>query len=175
MFYGKRQLILTCIAAILAGTVLHFVYDWMPCAITALISPINESLWEHTKIIFWPYLAAAILLNHDRPGGIYPWLLTLPALCAIMLLTAYLYHIPLHGDRMWVDIGIFVAVMVLGFWLPVQMSTPFSAGKKVISILMTLVLFLMIVGFTLYPPKMLLFQELSSYDQTTGQTPCCLI
>lgn len=28
MFYGKRALILTCLLAMLAGTGLHFLYEW---------------------------------------------------------------------------------------------------------------------------------------------------
>ena len=72
MFYSKRQLILTWIAALLAGCVLHFLYDWFPGAATALVSPVNESLWEHVKLVFWPYLGAALVLNRDRPGGTRP-------------------------------------------------------------------------------------------------------
>lgn len=143
MYYGKRTLILTCLAAMAAGTVLHFVYQWFPCAVTALFAPINESLWEHTKLILWPYLASAILLNRGRPGGIYPWLLTLPVLYAVLLGTGYLYHIPLSGEAMWVDITIFVVVMVLGFWLPTLSSQPFGTPKKAVSLLITLVLILM--------------------------------
>lgn len=162
MYYGKRTLILTCLAAMVAGTVLHFVYQWFPCAVTALFAPINESLWEHTKLILWPYLASAILLNRGRPGGIYPWLLNLPVLYAVLLGTGYLYHIPLSGEAMWVDITIFVVVMVLGFWLPTLSSQPFGTPKKAVSLLITLVLILMTAFFTLYPPQCILFADLSA-------------
>ena len=116
MFYGKRALILTCLLAMLAGTGLHFLYEWLPNPVTALLSPINESLWEHIKLIYWPYLAAALWLNRGRPGGIRPWLLALPIMSGLMLLLGYLYHIVLGGEAMAVDIAIFVAVMVFGFW-----------------------------------------------------------
>ena len=52
MIYPKRQLIVTWLAAILAGCALHFLYEWLPSAITALFSPVNESLWEHVKLVF---------------------------------------------------------------------------------------------------------------------------
>ena len=162
MYYGKRSLILTCLAAMLAGTLLHFVYSWFPCAVTALFSPINESLWEHTKIIFWPYLAAALVLNRGRPGGIYPWLLTAPVLCILMLTAGYLYHIPLGGEAMWVDIAIYVVVMVLAFGLPTTFSQPMGGGMKVFSVLVSLALALMIALFTLYPPDHILFADLSA-------------
>ena len=97
MIYPKRQLILTAAAAILAGCVLHFLYEWQPSAITALFSPVNESLWEHVKLVFWPFLGAALLLNRDRPGGARPWLLVLPGLCALTLILGWVYHVALGG------------------------------------------------------------------------------
>ena len=162
MYYGKRSLVLTWLAAVLAGTLLHFVYAWLPCAVTALFSPVNESLWEHVKLVLWPYLAAALLLNRGRPGGIYPWLLTLPLLCAALLAAGYLYHIPLGGEAMWVDIALYLAVMALGFWLPTTFSQPFSTRRKVLSVLLALLLLVMAAVFTLYPPDHILFADLSA-------------
>ena len=31
---------------------LHFLYQKIPCFITSIISPVNESIWEHMKILF---------------------------------------------------------------------------------------------------------------------------
>ena len=107
MFYPKRQLTVTWIAAILAGCVLHFLYGWWPNALTALFSPVNESLWEHVKLVFWPFLGAALVLNRDRPGGTRPWLLVLPLLCALMLALGWVYHVMLGGEAIWISPSIF--------------------------------------------------------------------
>ena len=162
MFYPKRQLILTCIAAILAGCILHFVYQWQPNAITALFAPVNESLWEHIKLVFWPYLGAAVLLNRDRPGGVRPWLALLPALCALVLALGWLYHVTLGGEAMWVDITIYILVMALGFWLPTRFSGPFPGIKWLLPLLAAAALAAVIAWFTLYPPQGLLFRDLSA-------------
>ena len=162
MYYGKRTLILFWVAAAAAGTLLHFLYQWLPCAVTSLFSPVNESLWEHIKLIFWPCLAAAILLNRDRPGGIYPWLFSLGPSCAFMLAAGYLYHILLGGDAMWVDILIYLAAVSLSFCLPLALAQPPSAKVKALGLLFTLVLAVMIPLFTLYPPNRILFADLSA-------------
>ena len=53
-------------AAVLTGILLHFLYDlsgsspWI-----GLFSPINESLWEHMKLIFFP-LAVCFLFEIIR-------------------------------------------------------------------------------------------------------------
>ena len=30
----------------------HFIYEWFPNVITSVFFPVNESLWEHMKIIY---------------------------------------------------------------------------------------------------------------------------
>ena len=44
----------------LLGTVLHFLYEWLGEAVwIAPFSGVNESTWEHMKLLFWPMLAFA--------------------------------------------------------------------------------------------------------------------
>lgn len=39
----------------LAGTILHFVYDWSGHNVfVAFFSPVSESVWEHLKLFFVP-------------------------------------------------------------------------------------------------------------------------
>lgn len=171
MYYGKRPLICCGLAAIVLGTGLHFLYQWMPGAATALLSPVNESLWEHVKLIYWPYLLAALWLNRGRPGGIRPWLLTLPLLCAVMLVLGYGYHVLLGGEAMWVDIAIYVVVMALGFWLPTRFSGPFSGVKWALPAVAVIVLGILIGVFTLWPPEHILFIDLSGAN-TWSQLTC---
>lgn len=161
VYYGKRQLILTWIAAVLAGTALHFLYSWQPNAVTALFSPICESLWEHSKIVFWPYLLAALWLNWERPGGIRPWLLALPLMVAGMLVLGFGYHVLAGGGALWVDIVLYLAVMAFGFWLPGRFSGPFNGVRWAIPVALTVLLGLLLGLFTLWPPEHVLFADLS--------------
>lgn len=162
LYYGKRLLILTALGTVLLGAALHFLYGAVPCAATALFSPVCESLWEHVKLVFWPYLLAAVWLCWGRPGGIRPWLLTAPFLCLLMLMLGYGYHILLGGEALWADLLIYALVMALGFWLPPRCSGPFHGVKWGIPAVLTLVLGLMIALFTLWPPETILFADLSA-------------
>lgn len=162
MFYPKRQLVITWLAALLAGFVLHFVYQWQPNAVTALFSPVNESLWEHIKLIFWPFLGAALSLNRGRPGGIRPWLLVLPPICALTLVLGWIYNVALGGESIWVNLAIYVLMMTLGFWLATRFSGPFQGVKWTLPIVAVIALALLIGWFTLYPPELLLFRDLAA-------------
>lgn len=56
----KKLLICTVVGFIfvsIVGTLCHFVFEWSHENIIAgLLTPINESSWEHLKLIFFPYL-----------------------------------------------------------------------------------------------------------------------
>ena len=89
----------------------------------------------------------------------------------LMLLLGYLYHIVLGGEAMAVDIAIFVAVMVFGFWFSTRFSGPFHGAKWMVPILLVVGMGILIALFTLWPPDHILFIDLSK----TGawyQIPC---
>lgn len=161
MCYPTRQLFFTAFLTMLLGAGLHFLYSWYPNGATALFSPVCESIWEHIKLLFWPYLLAALWLNRDRPGGTRPWYLSLLLICAIMLLLGYCYHILFGGQAMWVDVLLYVLLMVLGFWLPTRFSGPFDGPWWLIPPLLTVLLAAALLVFTLWPPHLLLFTDLS--------------
>ena len=42
------------------GTIAHFLYDWTGrCVLVSPFSGVNESTWEHMKLLFWPLLLFA--------------------------------------------------------------------------------------------------------------------
>ena len=46
----------------LGGTLLHFLYDWLGGALWVTpFSGVNESTWEHMKLLFWPMLLFAVV------------------------------------------------------------------------------------------------------------------
>ena len=46
----------------LLGTLLHFVYEWTgENRIVAAFSAVNESTWEHMKLLFVPFLVFAVV------------------------------------------------------------------------------------------------------------------
>ena len=44
------------------GTILHFLYNWTGGSIlVAPFSGVNESTWEHMKLLFWPLFLFALV------------------------------------------------------------------------------------------------------------------
>ena len=55
------------LAAAAAAVLLRGLAAALPCPATEGLAPINESPWELGKLVFWPYLAAALLLWRLEP------------------------------------------------------------------------------------------------------------
>jgi len=55
----NKKILINIIGAIfifLIGFIIHNLYDWFPNILISIISPVNESIFEHIKLIFTSYI-----------------------------------------------------------------------------------------------------------------------
>ena len=57
----KKLKILGIVLAFVLCFPLHFVYDKFPSFITSIFAPINESIWEHMKILFGSIIISGVI------------------------------------------------------------------------------------------------------------------
>ena len=95
----------------LGGTLLHFLYDWLGgAAWIAPFSGVNESTWEHMKILFWPAFLYALLQSfffRDREDF---WCVKLRGILLGLLLVPvlfYIYNGVIGQSPDWINIAIF--------------------------------------------------------------------
>lgn len=156
----SKGLLLAFVAATLAGTLLHFLHDLFPNPVTALFSPVRESIWEHLKIIYWPYLVTMLLVTgKSGRGSRGSWLFSLLLVSVVMLAAGYVYHISLGGSAVAFDIALYVILMALAFWLPGRLEK--AAGRSTPVFFLVVLLGAAILLFTFLPPDHILFADLS--------------
>lgn len=56
--------ILAVLFIFLIGFIIHNLYEWFPNIITLVISPVNESVFEHIKMIFSSYILWIIIKRY---------------------------------------------------------------------------------------------------------------
>lgn len=111
---------------VIVGTLSHFVYQWTGENFFAgLITPVNETVWEHLKLLFFPALFY-MLWEKSRIGSRYPDLLckNLLGLWVGMLvipLGFYMYTFLTGNDYLWVDIGLFILGVLVTFGIPYRL------------------------------------------------------
>ena len=156
-----KTLIFPYLIAAAVGILLHFLYQWFPNPVFALISPVRESIWEHVKLLYFPLLGAALFLTRGSKTGRAPWLLGQAAACAIMLGMGWLYHVVFRGEAMAVDLILFFLPLALGFLLP-RVLWPLCEwpGTEKAAGIISLVLGVLIIWFTFFPPEGALFADL---------------
>lgn len=169
-FVKQRLLVFLIVGAL--GVGLHFLYEWLPCAITAIISPVNESVWEHVKLIFYPLLIAGTVLTKWQKGCRGPWLAGNLAACLLMLAAGYIYNILFWGEAMWVNIAIYIVCLAVGFILP-GLFAGWAASPMAEGVLTAAagLFWVVIVWCSFAPPDQVLFQDLSG-AQSWRTIPC---
>ena len=57
----KKLKIIGTIIALVLPFLLHFLYDLIPSFITSIFLPVNESIWEHMKILFGSIILSGVI------------------------------------------------------------------------------------------------------------------
>ena len=116
----KKRFWFAFVIAVLAGTGLHFLYDVCPAPLVGLFAPVNESVWEHLKLLYWPFLAAAFVLTKDEADGRKSWCGLLAGLLGAPLLLLGAYYTLLSGFALYglpLDLILYALAMAGGFGL----------------------------------------------------------
>ena len=153
----------------IAGTFLHFFFDltggWVGAA---FIGAVNESIWEHMKLLFYPMLLFALIQRRfwEKEQENY-WCVKATGILVGLLLIPILYYtytgiLGVSAD--WFNITIFFLAAGFAYWLEVKLfQRPFfCAGKEryaIASILLWIILFTL---STFYPPHIPFFQDPST-------------
>ena len=111
---------------IVLGTLSHFFYQWShENILIGLFSPVNESVWEHLKLLFFPALTYMFIeqkaMGKAMPGLFGKNLLGIFAGLLVMPLLFYGYTAFSGKSILLVDIGIFCVCVLLTFLLPYKL------------------------------------------------------
>ena len=107
------------------GTSSHFFYQWSgENFFVGLVSPVNETVWEHLKLLFFPALLymlwEKVWLDERYPESFCRNLLGLWAGLAVMPILYYGYTLFTGKDYLWADIGIFIVSVLTAFLVSVS-------------------------------------------------------
>ncbi len=163
----KKIEITACITACILGVLFHFAYDWTgknPAA--ASFFPVNESTWEHLKLIYFPILILSFLeyffLQPSQREKF--WTAKLVSTLTGMALTVILFYTytGVYGKNVdFLNIIIYFVSMAAAYVLSYYLIN--SGGKSIwpesVSFLCFLLLILVFAIFTFYPPDIGLFRE----------------
>jgi len=148
------------------GTLLHFVFDWTGGnVIAALFSAVNESIWEHLKLLFYPMAAAAVIeyffWGKDAESFWRVKLMGMLLGLALIPVVYYTYTGILGVKADWFNITIFFLTAAVVYWAETklfQSGYTCRIGSKLAVALICLIAVLFTV-LTFTPPHIPFFRD----------------
>ena len=149
----------------LLGTVLHFLYDWLGAAVwIAPFSGVNESTWEHMKLLFWPMFLFAIFQSFFFKDMNNYWCIKLRGtLLGLVLIPVlfYTYNGVIGESPDWINIAIFFIAAAFAYlyetYLFIKGDIPCKSSKLPIAVLCCIALLFVI--FTFITPEIGIFKD----------------
>lgn len=159
--------ILGIIFTIIAGSLLHFTYEWSgKNPIIGSFSAVNESTWEHLKMLFVPFTVFAIIeyfaYGKNRPNFIpVKFIAVLGGISTIVILY-YTYKGVLGKNITAIDIAIYILGVLVAYWISYYYLQTFQfsyVSVITLSCLCYIILALCFVIFTYRTPHIGLFYD----------------
>lgn len=150
----------------IAGTLLHFLYDWSGQSfIVGLFSAVNESTWEHMKLLYFPMLAFALIESRYVKNEYENfWCAKLIGNITGLVLIPVIYYtytgiFGVSAD--WFNIAIFFISAFVAYWLETRLlkSDKKFCISNIACLLMLLSIGVIFVSLTIAPLNIPLFWE----------------
>ena len=156
---------------IFLGSALHFTFALSGNQpIVGAFSAVNESVWEHLKLAFWPSLLLTVieypLLRKAANNFFTAKAIGVYLIVAIIPLVFYSYT-ALSGESIFaIDISSFVVAVIIGQLLSYKLLTYRQLPRNInkIAVAVIILLALAFIVFTYYPPQLQIFK-----DSVTGK------
>jgi len=152
---GKIELVVMTVLAIALGTSMHFVHHVSFFNhFMGYVFPINECVWEHMKMLFYPLLLCAVYLCATRKsikpfgGMIASCLVAIPTQIALF----YVYWVFTRHSLTIVDVIAYVVVMIGAVLLGSKWSFNEKIQKNWVIYIVAAVALALLIAFLAYHP-----------------------
>ncbi len=151
---------------VIFGSILHFTFEWSGSqAAVGVFSAVNESVWEHLKLGFWPAIVFALIefkyLKKSTNNFLFAKTVGIYLIPVVIMVIFYSYTAILGESILVIDILSFVIAVIVGQLVSYKLLTaktlPYNLDR--ISLIALILLGLAFVLFTFYPPQLPMFQD----------------
>ena len=163
--------IIVIIICLFLGTLLHFTYQWSGKNLfIASFSAVNESVWEHLKLAFYPMLIMAIVeyffVKEIANNYIEAKTIGIFGSIAFIVISFFTYTGIIGTNFFLIDILIFIISIIIGEYIAYKLmkrKNESTVQSKVLASVITIFLLCCFIICTYCTPEVNLFR-----DFTTG-------
>lgn len=156
--------IFSAIFVCILGTLLHFTYKLLgENNIVASFSAVNESVWEHLKLLFFPMLLTTIIgyfcIGRNALNFLYSKTLGILASMLFIIIFFYTYTGIIGKSIVFIDIASFFVAAILGEYIAYRLMISNFECNNIIAIIVLTIILICFVMFTYFPPNIALFKD----------------
>lgn len=133
----------------------HFMYDWFPCVLTSIFFPVNESIWEHMKIIFYCLLIGSVL--EKKGNNYYLNILVKPLVGVLFYLIIFIPLYLIFGESMFISLSLMLFTYIIMELLGIKISKQEELNIKALPIIIIILISILFSILTFYPLHNFLF------------------
>lgn len=159
----KIYKIISIIGVFLLAFPFHFLYDWFPNAIFSIFFPVNESIWEHMKLIYTSILLYEIIeyiifkiknikVNNFIFASILVSIISIP-IYLIIFLPIY-YKI---GENMFISLTIMLITIIIIQNIKFKLFSYKKLKLEIFGIILIITTYIIMGILTYYPQHFNLF------------------
>lgn len=159
----KKIKIINVVFLFLLSFLWHFVYDWFPNNIFALFFPVNESIWEHMKIIYYCLFMGSILefvlckKNNIKINNFYIETMVKSILGVIFYLIIFVPFYLWLGESMLISISLMFITYIFMEYIGYKILTGEEMNINILPVIIIVLGCIMFVILTFYPLHNFLF------------------
>lgn len=160
----RNYQIFSVIFACIVGTLLHFTYEFF-CEnmLVASFSAVNESVWEHLKLLFFPMLFTTIIgyfyIGKNALNFLCSKLLGIIISMLFIIIFFYTYTGIMGKSIVFIDIASFFVAVILGEYLAYKLIISNFKCNNIIAIIILTIILICFVVFTYLTPKIEIFRD----------------
>lgn len=160
----RNYQIVSVIFVCILGTLLHFTYEFFGQNILiAPFSAVNESVWEHLKLLFFPMLLTTIIgyfyIGKNVPNFLCSKLFGIIASMLFIIIFFYTYTGIIGKSIVFIDIASFFIAVILGEYLAYKLIISNFKCNPIITIMILAIILICFVVFTYLTPKIEIFRD----------------
>lgn len=160
----KNYQIFSTLLVFILGSLFHFTYELSGNNLfIATFSAVNESVWEHLKLIFFPSILTVIIdvfyFKKEYPNFICSKTLGILTSMAFIVIFFYTYTGIIGKSISFVDISSFFIAVILGEFVSYLLVVNKFKCNSIISGCTLVILSLCFILFTFFTPQIGIFKD----------------
>ncbi len=160
----KKWKIISVFGIFLLSSLFHFVYDFFPNFVTSLFFPVNESIWEHNKIIIASFFIWSIIekIKYKDKNTYFSGLISALLCCFLVMIIftpIYLYILKTQDNIILTLIIFFISICISEYFSYKLLEKEYNPKLDKISLYLWIIPFLVNAILTYYPLDFKIFYD----------------